>query len=363
MISLKKYLDMDADQPYAGEPDPSELLAAILKAYRSALLAVGRSGVRACPAVGSDLQQHLAGLENRLSSSLTPSRVKETQAQVEEQLELWGGHSAEYFKAKANDVKELLIVLARTAESLGERDQRYASHFSQFTARLQAIADLEDLAQLRASLVQRATELKSYVDQMEQESHQSVTQLQAEVSTYETKLKAAEQLALRDTLTGLANRRNVEQRIEWRIAHQQAFCVVMLDLDHFKQVNDRYGHLAGDSLLKQFSQELASNLRSTDLVGRWSGDEFIVVLDCDLASSKAQIERTRQWVLGEYTIQLGAGAGEARVIVEASIGVAQWQVGETIQEVIEHADTAMYKEKKLAWKQDRTPNSAKIRPN
>ena len=354
MISLKKYLDRETDQPVTSEADPGELLVATLKSYRSALLAIGESGVRASPAVGSELQHNLAGLESRLGGNLTPVLFEEAERQVEEHLQQWAGHTADHFKTKANEVRELLIVLARTAESLGERDQRYANHFSQFTSRLQAIADLEDLTQVRASLVQRATELKTYVDRMEEDSHRSIAQLRVEVSTYETKLKAAEELALRDALTGLANRRNIEERIAWRIAHQQMFCVIILDLNRFKLVNDRYGHLAGDSLLKQFSQELSSNLRSADLVGRWSGDEFIAVLDCDLASAKSQIARMRQWVFGEYTLQLSSNAGKAKVTVDAAVGVAQWEPGETIQAVIERADAAMYEDKKLARKQGKT---------
>ncbi len=348
MISLKKYLDNDADQPYSSEPDPNELLAAALKSYRSSLLAMGKNGARACPTIGADLQQNLRGLEARLYRNLTPPLFQETGRKVENELEQWGGRTADYLKARANDAKELLVALARTAESLGERDQRYASHFNQFTSRLQAISDLEDLTQIRTSVIQRATELRTYVGQMEQESRQLVSHLQAEVTTYETKLKAAEELALRDPLTGLANRRNVEERIQWRIAHQEPFCVAILDLNGFKQVNDRYGHPAGDSLLKQFSNELRSNLRASDLVGRWSGDEFVVVLDCDLASAKAQMERMRQWVFGEYSIQPGAGGKAARVRVDAAIGVVEWRPDETLQEVIERADTAMYKEKKLA---------------
>jgi diguanylate cyclase (GGDEF)-like protein len=350
-VIWKKYLDMEIDKPHATEPDSEELLSATLESYRSALLAMGKSGVRACPAVGSDLQQNLANLENRLSTDVTPSLMKEMGKQVEEHLQQWGGRTAEYFKAKANDVKELMIMLARTAESVGERDQRYTDHFSQLTTRLHTIADLEDLTQVRSSLVQGANELKIYVDQMTQDSHNLVARLQAEVSTYENKLKAVEQLALRDELTGLSNRRNLEERIEWRIAYNQAFCVVMLDLNRFKQVNDAYGHLAGDSVLKQFSRELRSSSRSTDIVGRWGGDEFILVLDCDLPGAKLQIERVRKWVFGDYKIQLGAGTGEAKVHVDASIGVARWQPGETIQEVIEHADAAMYQDKELAQKQ------------
>ena len=344
MISLKKYWDMSPDKPSSAPPDFNELAAIILESYRSALLAMGKSGARACPAVGSDLQQNLADLEGGLSANLTSSLVKETEAQVEEQLLQWGGRSAEYFKTKANEVKELLIVLTRAAESMGQRDQRYATHFSQFTAQLQTIADLEDLAHVRTSLVRHASELKTYVDQMTQDSRVSVAQLQAEVSTYETKLKAVEQLARQDALTGLANRRNVEENIEWRIAHERTFCIVILDLDGFKQVNDSYGHLAGDDLLKQFSREMRSNIRSTDIVGRWGGDEFIVVLDCDLNTAKTQIDRLRKWVLGEYTIQT-TDANKIKVKLDASIGVARWESGQTMQALIANADSAMYREK------------------
>ncbi len=351
MISLKKYLEMNPDEPSASQPESGDLLATVLASYRFALLAVGKSGLQACPAVGAELQLSLANLEGRLSGHPTPPQIKENATQVEAQLQQWGSRSAEYFKAKTNEVKELLIVLARTAESIGERDQRYAVHFHALTSQLQTIANLDDLGQVRASLVKSATQLTGYVNQMAHDSQKSVAHLQAEVSTYETKLKAAEQVALQDELTGLSNRRNVEERIAGRIARQQVFSVVILDLNKFKQVNDTHGHLAGDNLLKQFSQELRSSLRSTDLVGRWSGDEFIVVLDYDLPAAQDQIERVRKWVFREYTIQAGAGKKEVKVNLDASLGVIQWQPGETIQQVIERADAAMYADKKRARKQ------------
>lgn len=341
---------MEVAKPSPSAPASSDLLSAILECYQSALLAMGRSGTQACPGVSSDLQQKLADLGNQITSDLTPASVKKAETQVEEQLRQWGGQSAEYFKIKTNEVKELLLLLARTAQSLGERDQRYANQFTQFTSRLQRIANLEDLTQVRASLVQGAAELKTYVDRMAQDSRESVAQLQAEVSTYETKLKAVEELALRDSLTGLANRRNTEGRIEWRIAHQQLFCVMMVDLNYFKQINDAYGHPAGDSLLKQFSQELRSNLRSSDVAGRWGGDEFIVILDCDLAGANCQVERMRKWVLGEYTVQRAGGAGDVKIPVDASIGLAEWQEGETMEKLVERADTAMYEEKRRTQK-------------
>ncbi len=371
MISLKKYLDMDpskmdpqekdsakkdsakkdSTKPSATSPDLDNLASVVLESYRSALLAMGSNGVRACAHVGSKLQHALASLEDRLPAQPTASLVRDTETQVEQHLEQWGESSAEYFKTKANEVKELLIVMARTAESMGQRDQRYTSHFSELEAQLQNIADLEDLAQIRSSLVRQATELKTYVDQMAQDSREAVSHLKAEVTTYETKLKAAEKLAAQDPLTGLVNRRKIEELIDWRIAHEQMFCVVILDLNRFKQVNDSYGHSAGDNLLQQFSQELRSNIRSNDIVGRWGGDEFIVILDSDIVTAQSQVERLQKWVLGEYTVKIAPGSKEVKVKVDASIGLAQWQAGQTRPELIASADSAMYRQKALAASQ------------
>jgi diguanylate cyclase (GGDEF)-like protein len=350
VISLKKYLDMNPETLPLGDPATTELLAAVLESYRSALLAMGKSGVQACPSVGSALQQNLAGLEQRLAKNITPVMVKETETKVTEQLEQWGGSTEEYFKAKANEVKELLMVMARTVESVGDRDKTYATQLTDFTTRLRTIANLEDITQVRASLLKGASELKSCVDQMAQDNLKLVMQLQAEVSTYESKLKAAEDLALRDPLTGLSNRRNVEERIEWRIARNQAFCIAVLDVNGLKQVNDKYGHLAGDNMLKQFSSELRSGCRSTDVIGRWGGDEFIIVMDSELAGAQIQIERLRKWVFGEYTIKTGQGDTEVKVPVDASVGLEQWKPGETLQQIIERADATMYKEKQGAKK-------------
>ncbi len=351
MISLKKYLDMEPDQSRPPETPVSDLFSVILESYRAALLAMGNSGVKACPAVGSDLQHALARLERALFTKLTVPLVKKTQAEVEEHLRQWGGRSAQYFQIKAGEVKELLLVLAQTAQSMGERDQRYTRHFGELTAKLRTIADFDDLSEVRHSLVQQAAEIKTYVEQMAQESRDSVNRLQSEVLTYESKLKQVEQLAAQDALTGIANRRSLEERIAWRIEHQETFCIAILDLNQFKQVNDTHGHLAGDNLLVQFSGELRSNLRSSDLVGRWGGDEFIVVLDGSFELAQSQVERLQKWAMGEYTIQPGKSSAPIKCQVEASVGLAQWRPGESMTELIARADAAMYGHKSSGQKQ------------
>lgn len=346
MISIKKYLDRDAPAAVAEDPETSELLTVTMESYRSVLRAIGESAVRACPAPGRDLEQGLAGLEGRLTNDAAPKVVKQTQAEAESQLQRWGGLTANHLKTKADEVKELLIMLARTAESVGERDQRYANQFGGLTAELRAIANLDDLTQVRSSLVKKASELKSCVDQMALDGQQSLAQLRTKVSGYEAKLKEVEVLASKDTVTGLANRRSAERRIEWNIAQRQTFCVVLLDLDQFKQINDKYGHAAGDDLLKKFSHELENNVRSDDMVGRWGGDEFVVVLNRDQVGAKPQVERIREWVFGSYSLGDGGGKEGVKIQVSAAVGLAQWAAGMSMKQVMEHADAAMYRDKK-----------------
>ena len=344
MISLKKYLDMDSPA-FASDVERDESQSATLESYRAVLRTIGKSAAHASPALGAGLEHNLLGLERRLAIDPSPVAVNQTEKQVEIQLKEWGERTAVHLKARADEVKELLIVLARTAESVGDRDHRYTNQFNQLTTQLRTIADLDDLTLIRSSLMQRATALKTCVDQMARDSQHSVEQLRAEVSSYETKLKAAETLVFKDALTGVANRRSIEERMRSNIANKQPFCVVMLDLNRFKVVNDTYGHQAGDDLLKQFSAELQSNVRPGDLAGRMGGDEFVLLLGCDVDGARSCIQRIQEWVFGKYTIQLGSGKEPLTILVDASIGLAGWHQGETMEEVLEQADGSMYRNK------------------
>jgi diguanylate cyclase (GGDEF)-like protein len=350
LISIKKYLD--SNEPIVVEvgAESSDLASVTIESYRSALRAMGKSAVQACPAPGQELEAGLAGLEASLSNDPMPKVVKQTEVLVEEQLNRWGSLTAEHLRSKADEVKDLLLMMARTAESVGERDERYASQFTALTADLKAIANLDDLSQVRASLVRKAAELKSCVDQMAQDGRQSLAQLRTKVAAYETKLKAVEQIAAKDSLTGLANRRGVEKRLEWLVTRGDPFCIVVLDLNFFKRVNDQHGHAEGDELLRKFSEELGRNVRTEDTVGRWGGDEFIIVLSRDIVAAQTQIRRIQEWVFGDYEIQTDRGKGTLNVKVSASIGLAQWLPGKTVRQVLEEADASMYLDKKKSRK-------------
>src|SRR5690242_1136264 len=182
-----------------------QLFESTMDSYRAALVAMGKCGVQACPPLGEDLQLSLWSLQERLAADATPTVLTDTEQQVGQELQQFGQRASEYYKQKANEVREIMTIMARTAQAISDRDQRYVSQFNEFSVRLQGLADLEDLTKIRESLAQQTIELKSSVDQMAKDGQQSVAQLRAELSNYQNRLEEAEKLASLDELTGLHN--------------------------------------------------------------------------------------------------------------------------------------------------------------
>lgn len=162
-------------------------------------------------------------------------------------------------------------------------------------------------------------------------------------------LRRLTNLVQRDALTGLLNRRAMEQLLDrawgrWRRL-AEPFTVVSVDLDHFKHINDTWGHQTGDEVLKAAAGQLAANVREVDAVGRVGGEEFMAVLEgCPTGvSAAAAAERLRQAVATE-AVQV---AGGASVSVTASVGVATVGPGDTsVGDMLRRSDAALYRAKR-----------------
>lgn len=347
MISLKQNLDSPSDLPKKDcALDEKGVFLATVRAYRSALREMGNWSLEACPVLGAELRQSLGKLEESLSGEVDRGAIATAERGVVEYLRPWSKRAAAQYQQATGAAKELLIVLAHTAESFGARDKRCAGQLSDVTERLETVASLDDLIEVRSSIEKSAADLKASVDRMTAEGNATISHLREEVAVYQIRLEEAEDIASRDALTGLRNRAWVESQIAGRIESGIPFCVAIADIDGFKKVNDDHGHLAGDELLQQFAAELQSTSRSADAIGRWGGDEFIVVLDASPSEAPAQIDRLSLKVCRSYTIQ--GRPGPSTLPVTASIGMAEHIRGETILELLARADAAMYARKPIA---------------
>ncbi|HYD67671.1 diguanylate cyclase [Azospirillum sp.] len=155
-----------------------------------------------------------------------------------------------------------------------------------------------------------------------------------------------ERLAMMDALTGIANRRHFFAMAEREVAlarrHQRPLGVLMLDIDHFKEINDHHGHAAGDEVLKQVARVALSVLRATDHIGRIGGEEFAVLLpDSDMDGAVATAERLREAIEGA-ALSIGAD-----VHCTVSVGVAEWAPRDaSIEAALNRADAALYRAKR-----------------
>lgn len=147
------------------------------------------------------------------------------------------------------------------------------------------------------------------------------------------------QLAFTDALTKLNNRRQIEKSLGDEVKRAQRygrpFSVVLVDIDHFKEVNDRYGHDVGDSVLRELAHLLVAENRISDQAGRWGGEEFLLILsETTLEQALGVASRLRLRVIGHRFARVGK--------LTASFGVADFQFDDSVKALVRRADEALY---------------------
>ncbi len=183
-----------------------------------------------------------------------------------------------------------------------------------------------------SSLASQMSTLRTRLQQQKEELHEAFERIQI--------------LATRDELTGLFNRRHMmdivtqHQKRLARTGHHR-YCLAIVDLDHFKRINDTYGHAVGDEVLSNFAKAARDVMRDTDVLARWGGEEFLMLLnDSDLTQAQMGIERIRL-----HLSKASMVPSMPELIVTFSAGVSAYRIGETIHGCIERADQALYEAK------------------
>jgi diguanylate cyclase (GGDEF)-like protein len=176
----------------------------------------------------------------------------------------------------------------------------------------------------------------------------SPDELVARVAAHLERLRTIRELAIRDSLTGVYNHKYfeslVDQELKRGLRYNLPLSFALLDVDHFKGINDKHGHLTGDSVLSRFVRVVSGQLRTSDMVGRWGGDEFAVILtQTPLAAAHGVMRRI---VLAVSNIIAGpTGPEQLETRVTTSIGVAGIRAEDTLQSFLARADKALYRAK------------------
>jgi two-component system cell cycle response regulator len=173
---------------------------------------------------------------------------------------------------------------------------------------------------------------------------------EAKIEALKAEIKRLKRLMVTDELTNLYNRRGLIERLDKlvRRLHFRAsptmgvLSVAMVDIDHFKRINDTYGHRAGDEVLAAFAKLLSHDVRPYDLVGRLGGEEFIIVyVNADQATAKKRCEEIRLLIEGyEFVV-----SDHAPLRITSSFGVAEMGPETSASDLVKRADVALYKAK------------------
>jgi diguanylate cyclase (GGDEF)-like protein len=159
-------------------------------------------------------------------------------------------------------------------------------------------------------------------------------------------IEIIQEMAIRDELTGVYNRRHLMELLDYEKNRSSRggglFCLAMLDIDHFKNVNDSHGHQAGDAVLRIVATMIDKTLRSTEFIGRYGGEEFLIVLtQTDIKGALICAERVRTNIENALFPDLGP---DFKVTV--SIGLSEYHIREDVKNIISRADEALYRAKK-----------------
>ena len=294
-------------------------LVPVLDDFAVLMLAVADLGQREFEGYLKQLNERLAAFQSTLRDAHegyadSMSAAQELDSELRQQV--GGLHSSVQEATDLNSLKE--VVESRLDGLLSTMDQYQRQR-----------------GELEHALGERLQTLVERVASMEQEA-----------KGFRDHIEEQRQKALTDPLTGLPNRAAWDERCELEVARWQRYggelLMAVLDIDFFKRINDNYGHLAGDKVLKIIATELAKRLRKTDFIARFGGEEFVLLIPGTPLEGAQQLLETLRTAIESCPFHF---KGE-RVTITLSAGVSAFAAGERAEQVFERADQALYRAKR-----------------
>jgi len=239
------------------------------------------------------------------------------------------------------EMRQVLREVGASLVNAGQDAERFGGRLS---GTMQKLDDSRSMDELRDAVRSLATEAR----EMRESTHALKAHFDAktrEIQTLQQELDQARRRALTDTLTGLANREALYDALERAMGDGndlgQPLCLLLVDIDHFKRINDAHGHLVGDRVIRFVAQTLKRMIKGKDTAARFGGEEFAVVLpDTPMGGAMALAENIRKAVADSRLVRSDTREPLSQITI--SLGVSCFRPGEEHDGLIERADQALY---------------------
>lgn len=256
----------------------------------------------------------------------------------------------DYLKSTEQELRGIIEVLSEGLKTIGNCNADFHQKMASHLERLGSISELTDLRQLRGRLQDEIRSVRESLVEVTERQAEQMQALSGQVHVLREKLERAEHEARSDSLTGVLNRRALDPILQSRLVEFEDgganFAVVMMDLDEFKQVNDRFGHAIGDRALLAVVENCRGLIRRNDIFARYGGDEFVFVFPESSARNAAKIARKICETLTATRFELEKAIdGTTHLVLSASFGVTECRKGDSAVTLLERADHALYQAK------------------
>jgi diguanylate cyclase (GGDEF)-like protein len=321
------------------------MLRTALDCYLCAIMSVADCVSVLYPEAGVAHAQRLMRLRKRLAFDATLQTLEESRDALQNEVSGVCAQARQGQEVRSSEPREMLAALEETTNSIVARGARDTSWFRDLAQELERTAEL-DASEYRLRIGASIAQLRAFVDDARGERISELQGLREQIASFQERLKTAELLATMDAVTGLPNRREFDRQVASRIAAGREFCVLLFDMESFKEVNNRHGRFCGDQVLRQVGDRIAGQIRTRDFVCRWAGDEFLVIMECPLVNAEPRTRHMAQWLSGAYRVSSGAQEVEIDMRVSATVFAPVPQ--ETAEQLARRADEALLSENVLA---------------
>ena len=253
-----------------------------------------------------------------------------------------------YFQSipeQRKQVKDLIGVVMTTLHTASRGSDDFAERLSGFSSQVEKAENPEDIMAVKEAILMESKALSTDIATMKERFdnvNDTVRKAHAQIAKLQNELVKTKSLSLIDPLTGIPNRRGFDDWVDRVLRTGEdsmvPFAFMVFDIDHFKRVNDTYGHMAGDQVLREVCGRISKTVRDGDFFSRFGGEEFCVALPGGNMKEAIRVADRILSAIRSTPIDIGTSA----ITITSSVGVSEHRESETMEEVFERSDRALY---------------------
>lgn len=294
----------------------------------------------------SDFRQQIDEMGELVATADGAPALDKSLKKTVPEFQAYVNRQSAYLVEREAELRNVIQLLSNAMTLLNRENASYHQQILDQGHNFERIIGLDDLRKIKESLAREVQQLTTMVETKRRAEQNHFAKLSGEVKELREELKKSQNEGRRDALTGVYNRRALDEYLQSLVdlyqIRRNTFAVLIFDIDNFKLVNDRHGHLVGDQVIQAMAGACLQVLRDEDFVARYGGEEFVAVMPgATRRIAERRAENLRKAVAGTR-FALPAGSRESYLQVTISAGVSEYRVGETAKGLLERADQALY---------------------